>query len=142
MDPVTSAVTLITLVTTTRKVLVTAVRICKDMNDAPDDVRKVARQVKFVATFLEHIHAMEKRLGHTQVSILPQNLLEMLGEAVLAVQEALEVLIQTCQVCSGKLGLHMRMRWTLLKKSEAARISQLLRNAMDDLGHVIQFLQM
>ena len=55
------------------------------MDDAPDDVLKVSRQVKFVTTFLEQIIAMEARLGHGQVSILPQNLREMLSQAILAV---------------------------------------------------------
>ncbi|MCJ1383849.1 hypothetical protein MMC17_006963 [Xylographa soralifera] len=142
MDPITSAVTLIALVTTTRKVLVTTFKICKDMNDAPDDLLKVSRQVKFVTTFLEQLIAMEEKLGHAQVSILPLNLREMLGQAVIGVQESIDVVVQTCQVCSGKLGLHIRLRWALLKKSEATKILQLLRSAMEDLSHVIQLLQL
>ncbi|MCJ1293089.1 hypothetical protein MMC34_004642 [Xylographa carneopallida] len=142
MDPISSAASLIALVTTTRKVLVTAFKICKDMNDAPDDVRKVSRQVEFVTIFLEQMVVTEERLVHSRASLLPQDLRDMLGQAVLAVQESLEILVQTCQACSGKLGLHTRLRWALLKKSEATKILQSVRNAMDDLGRVIQLLQM
>ncbi|MCJ1402522.1 hypothetical protein MMC11_005742 [Xylographa trunciseda] len=142
MDPITSAVTLVALVTTTRKVLVTTFKICKAMNDAPDDVLKISRQVDFVTTFLEQMIAVEERFGHNRISILPQKLQEMLQEAVLAIIESLEELVQTCQARSGKLGLHTRLRWALLKKSEATTISQSLRTAMADLSHVIQLLQL
>ena len=142
MDPISSAVTLIALVTTTRKVLVTTSKVCKAMHDAPEDLLQMSRQVEFVNAFLEHIVSIESRFGGGHVPVIPQDLQKMLEAAVLKVSESLKELVQTCQARSGKPGLQTRLRWALLRKSEATNISQLLRMALEDLSRVIQLLQL
>lgn len=63
----------------------------------------------------------------------------MLTAALLELVEELE---RACKLRHRQSRVQVRLRWALLKKTEAAEIMQMLQHAKMDLGHVVQLVHL
>ncbi|MCJ1250306.1 Ankyrin-2 [Trapelia coarctata] len=138
MDPIGATATLITLIATTRTLVRTTISLCKAIDGAPKALTQIAKQVALAQHSLEHV---QKTCSGNQ-SCLPPELQAMLTAALLAVAELVEELERVCKLRRCQSSVQARLRWALLKKSEATEIMQMLQHAKTDLGHVVQLVHL
>ena len=136
MDPIGATASLITLIVTTRLIVQTIITIYKAIDGAPKALAQITKQLSLVQHSLEYI----RKTHSGNESCLPPELQAMLAAALLAVAESVEELERVCKLRHCQFSVQGRLRWALLKKSEAAETMQRLQHAKIDLGHVVQLV--
>ena len=136
MEPIGATASLITLIATTRTVVQTTISLYKAIDGAPKALIQIGNQVILVQQLLEYV----QKTCHGNQSCLPPALQTMLEAALSAVNELLEELDRVCKLRLRQSSMQVRLRWALLKKSEAAQIMQMLHYAKMDLGLLIQLV--